>query len=135
MIYNGHKLRVIIGDKKVLHSTSCKINVSVKLEEIASKDTDGNVVTASNYSWTISGDALVAKKATGVTTHLDTKELMQAVLGRADQVVQFTTDETGDFVFSGNAIFESCDLTADDGSSAKYSFSMKGNGDLTIADV
>jgi hypothetical protein len=42
-IYNGKLLRFKFNDKKLIHATSCKLTVSSKLEEIATKDTDGTV--------------------------------------------------------------------------------------------
>jgi hypothetical protein len=49
-IYNGKLLRFKFNDKKLIHATSCKLTVSSKLEEIATKDTDGTVSIPSGYS-------------------------------------------------------------------------------------
>jgi hypothetical protein len=47
-IYNGKLLRFKFNDKKLIHATSCKLTVSSKLEEIATKDTDGTVYSFRN---------------------------------------------------------------------------------------
>jgi hypothetical protein len=49
-IYNGKLLRFKFDNLKLIHATSCKLTVSSKLEEIATKDTDGTVSIPSGYS-------------------------------------------------------------------------------------
>lgn len=130
-IYQGHKTRFIFDTKKLLHATSCKISVSTKLEEIATKDTEGSVVTPSNYSWSGSAECLLANLPSGNTTHVTADDILAKQIAKDEIDVDFTTGETGDIIWSGKAYIESFETTADDGSAVKVSISIKGNGDLT----
>jgi hypothetical protein len=78
-IYNGKLLRFKFNDK-LIHATSCKLTVSSKLEEIATKDTDGTVSIPSGYSFTGSTEALLANLPSGDTTHATADTLLDAQL-------------------------------------------------------
>jgi len=134
-IYNGTKLRLGFDDKKLLHTTSCKIDFQTKLEEIATKDTDGTVVIPSNYSWSASAEALVANLPSGDTTHVTFDTLLAAQLAGTEIDINFTTDETGDIIYTGKAYIENASITANVGESAKVSFSLKGNGNVVLDTV
>lgn len=134
-IYNGKLLRFKFDDKKVLHATSCKLSFSTKLEEIATKDTEGTVSSPSNYSWSGSTEALVANLPSGDTDHVTYDLLLDAQLAGTEIDVEFTTDATGDFIYTGKAYIENSDITADVGSSVKCTISIKGNGNVTKAIV
>lgn len=134
-IYQGKNLRFKFGGKALFHATSCSIDISTTLEEIATKDTNGSVSTPGNYSWGISADALVANLPSGNSTHVDFAYLLDAQLANTEIEVDFTTSETGDFIYSGTVYIESSNIQAEVGSSAKGSFSFKGNGNLTKTTV
>ena len=133
-IYKGKIVRFQFDDKKLLHAINCSLDISTKLEEIATKDTDGTVTVPSNYTWSGSAEALFATLPSGDTDHVTADTLISQQLAGTEVAVQFTTAQTGDFVFSGNAYFESVKIDAQTGTSVKVSFSFKGNGNLT-ADV
>ncbi len=132
-IYQGKLVRFTFDDKKLMHATSCSLDISTKLEEIATKDTDGTVTVPSNYSWSGSAEALFSKLPSGDTTHVTANALIALQTAGTEVAIDFTTGTTGDFVFSGSAYIESAKITADTGSSVKVSFSLKGNGNLTLA--
>ncbi|WP_268846457.1 phage tail tube protein [Flavobacterium aestivum] len=134
-IYNGKLLRFKFDAKKLMHATSCKLDFSTKLEEIATKDTDGTVSIPSNYTWSGSAEALLANLPTGDTTHVSFNDILTKKLSGAQIDIEFTTDKTGDVIYSGKAYIESASITADVGSSAKVSISFKGNGNLNQAIV
>ncbi|QGK72846.1 phage tail tube protein [Flavobacterium sp. SLB02] len=129
-IYNGKLLRFKFNEKKLLHATSCKLDFSTKLEEIATKDTDGTVSIPSNYTWSGSTEALLANLPTGDLTHVTFDDILKLKLAGTQIDVEFTTDATGDIVYTGKAYIENASITADVGSSAKVSISIKGNGNL-----
>lgn len=134
-IYKGKNLRFKFNGKALYHATSCKLSISTKLEEIATKDTDGTISTPSNYSWSISSDCLVANVPAGSTTKSGYMDLVLMQLAGEEIDVEFSTEETGDFTLSGKVLIESSDATAEVGSSASSSFSFKGNGNLTPGTV
>lgn len=130
-IYQGKNLRFKFDGKTLFHATSCSLDISTSLEEIATKDTDGSVSTPGNYAWSLSTDALVANLPAGNTTGVAFATLLDTQLAGTEIDVDFTTDETGDFVYSGKVYIENTSIQAEVGSSAKGSFSFKGNGNLT----
>jgi Phage tail tube protein len=129
-IYDGKKLRFKFDDKLFLHATSCKLSIATKLEEIATKDTNGSMVVPGNYSWSGSTDALLSNLPAGDTTHVTFDTLMQAKLAGTEIDVDFTTAVSGDIVYSGKCFIENAEITADTGVAVKVSISFKGNGDL-----
>lgn len=129
-IYNGTNLRFKLNNKKVLHATSCKLSISSKLEEIVTKDTNGTVSVPSNYSFGGSTDALLSNLPLNDTTHVTFDDLLQLQLNKEEIDVEFTTDVTGDIIYSGKAYIENAEITSEAGSSVKCSVSFKGNGDL-----
>lgn len=130
-IYNGKLLRFKFDDKKLIHATSCKLDISSKLEEIATKDTDGTVSIPSGYSFTGSTEALLSNLPSGDTTHATADTLLDAQLAGTEVDVEFTTDVTGDFIYTGKAFISSYSLSAETGSSVKVSISFTGNGNIT----
>lgn len=133
--YNGKFLRFKFEGKKFLHATNCKITVSSKLEEIATKDTDGTVSIPSGYSITGSTEALLANLSPGDLTHITADDLLAMQLAGTEIDVEFTTDITGDFIYTMKAFINNFDLGAQTGESAKVSISFTGNGNLTKAIV
>lgn len=133
IFYQGKALRLKVKGKTMFHSTSCGLNISVTLEEIATKDTNGSVVVPGPYTWTLSAETLVVNPAVG-GTQVATAELLRMLLAGEEIEVDFTTDELGDILLSGNAYIESAGLKADTGGSSSVSYSFKGNGDLKLSE-
>ena len=131
-IYKGKNVRFSFNGATLYHATSCKLSVSTKLEEIATKDTDGTVSTPSNYAWSISTEALVADKP-GASTQSDFMDILSLQLAGTEIDIEFSTGVTGDFILSGKVYCESLDINAEVGNSVTGSFSFKGNGNLTKA--
>lgn len=129
-IYKGKLLRFKFDDKKFLHATSCKLDFSTKLEEIATKDTDGTVSIPGNYTWSGSTEALLANLPVGDTTHVTFDDILGKKLSGAEIDVEFTTDVTGDIIYTGKAYIENASMTADTEGAAKVSVSFKGNGNV-----
>jgi hypothetical protein len=74
--------------------------------------------------------ALLANLPSGDTTHTaDT--LLDAQLAGTEVDVEFTTDVTGDFIYTGKAFISNFDLGAETGTSVKVSISFTGNGNIT----
>ena len=131
-IYKGKNVRLSYNGKTLYHATSCKLSISTKLEELATKDTNGTVSTPSNYAWNISAEALVANKP-AASTQSDFMDIVSLQLAGTEIDVTFTDGATGNFILSGKVYVESSDITAEVGNSVTGSFSFKGNGNLTKA--
>lgn len=133
-IYQGSNVRFSFNGKTLYHAKSCKLSLSTKMEEIATKDTNGTVSTPSNYTWSISTEALVANKPVA-STQSDFMDIMDLQLSGAEIDIEFTDGASGNFKLAGKAFVESSDVTAEVGNSVSGSFSFKGNGDLTKTSI
>jgi hypothetical protein len=56
--------------------------------------------------------------------------LLDAQLAGTEVDVEFTTDVTGDFIYTGKAFISNFDLGAETGTSVKVSISFTGNGNI-----
>jgi hypothetical protein len=134
-IYNGSNVRLSYNGKVLYHTTSCKLQISTKLEEIATKDTNGSVVTPGNYAWNISAESLVADKPSASTTQLGAMEIVDFQLAKTELDIEFTSSVSGDWMYAGSVFVESADIDATVDQVMTGSFSFKGNGDLTKTTV
>lgn len=131
-IYKGKNVRIRLGDKILYHSTSAQITVASNTTEIATKDTNGTIVTPDNYSWSASIESLWANKETAnAATQLEPKDLLTHQLNNDLLTFEFSTDEAGDDMFTGSVYVTNTDLGAEVGNSATASFQFTGSGDLT----
>lgn len=134
-IYKGKNVRLILDGKKIFHATECGISISVTLESIATKDTDGKVVVPSNYEWSASLSALVAEQDPVTLTHHSFNDVVAKTLAMTECDFQYTTKETGDFIYSGKVYINQADITASSENSASGTFAFTGNGNLTLGEV
>lgn len=133
--YKGKNVRWKFDGKTLFHATSCALSISTTLEEIATKDTDGSEVTPSSYTWSMTANALVADKPVGSTTQHGFPDLVDLQLSNARIEVEFTSDEAGDFIYSGFVYIESSNMTSDVANAMSGDISFKGTGNLTKAIV
>lgn len=127
--YKGKKVRISLDGKTLYHATSCKVDISTELEEIATKDTKGKVSVPDGYSWSASTEALVADKPLD-STQVDAMDLVDYLLEGVELDFEFTTKEAGDFLFKGKVLVSQASIDASTGSAVKGSFSFVGQGDL-----
>lgn len=130
-IVKGKNLRIKIADNTVYHATECNFSTSLNLEQLATKDTNGNVSTPGNYTWSLDTSALVAIKSTGSSQN-DTFSIMEKYLAKTAVAVEFTTDTANDIVLSGSAYLTECSIAAPVEGSATYSVTLTGDGNLTL---
>ena len=128
-IYQGKLARFKFNGKTLFHATNCKLSVSTKLEEIATKDTNGSVVIPGNYAWSMNTDALVADKPVG-TTQSDFMDLLTFQLNSALIQVELSAGVVGDWKLAGEVYIDSSDITAATTGAVQGSFSFKGTGNL-----
>ena len=128
--YKGKLLRFSFEGKTLFHATSCELSIDTKLEDIATKDTDGTISEASNYSWSISTECLVANKPVS-STQSDALDIVAYQLAGTEIDVEFATSVVGDFVLAGKVLVQNAKITAQVDNVATGSFTFKGNGNLT----
>lgn len=132
--YKGKNLRATVAGGSIFHSTDCTFSTSKSLESIATKDTDGEEVIDSNYSWTMSINSLVANTETG-SSQKSTKDILDAYQAGTSVAVEFTTNIVDDFIITGNALIESCEIASPVNGAATFTVSLRGNGNFTTATV
>ena len=132
--YKGKNLRISVDGSTIFHATECSFTSSMQLEEIATKDTNGNIVVDGNYSWGVSTNMLVADKAVA-STQDDFVGLLNKFKAGATVAIEFTTGETGDLIISGDAKIESVNFSAPTSGFATGDASFKGTGDFEVATV
>ena len=131
MIYEGTTMRIKIGSKTIFHEVSATLTSSIDFKEVASKDTNGKLVTPGAQSWSMTANTLIANS----TTQEDLSSLYAAHSGKTAVTIEFTTDVSGDVVFSGSAYVESISIDATNEEVVTGDFSFKGDGDLTMGTV
>lgn len=134
-IYKGKNLRIFVDDKSILHSTECNFSTTRNFEGIATKDTNGTINTPGNYEWSLTANALFADKDVANTTQNSFKEVLQKFKDATRVAVQFTTQEFGDVVISGNAYISSANIAAATEGSATGDFAFQGDGDFELETV
>lgn len=128
-IYQGRNVRIRLAGKTIYHATSAKVSISADLEELATKDTSGKLSVFGGYNWNASAESLVADKPEA-STQVDADDLLEYLINGTELEFQFTTNETGDFLWSGKVLVSQCDVDAGVSGAVKGSFSFVGQGDL-----
>ena len=131
-IYKGKEVRLRLGDKTLYHSTTCQLTVASKTQEIATKDTNGDIVIPDGYGSTLSMDSLWADKENGTTTQLDPADLLQNQLDETLLTFEMRTGADGDRVISGSCYVTNSDFGAEVGSMATAAFQFTVSGDIEV---
>ena len=126
-------MRIKIGTKTIFHEVNATLDSNIPFKEVASKDTTGVVSTPGTQAWGLSCNTLIANSAAGAQE--DIASLYAAHVAKTLVTVQFSTDVTGDVVFSGSVYIEKFTLDSTHEEEVKGDFSFKGDGALTIGTV
>ena len=135
MLIRGKNLRLKFDGKFLYHATECSIDISSDTEEIATKDTQGKQVIATDYGYTLSTSALYATLPGGNTTHVSSDVLIAAQLANTLIEWEFTDGEVGSKIYSGECYVTSGNISASNTGIANTSFTLTGTGDITTATV
>lgn len=131
--YEGTTMRLTLGTKQIFHEVDADLNFSIDFKEIASKDTNGKISTPGSYSWSISCNMSLLDN--DGTTKEDLFTLATKALAKGLHAITFSTNVTGDVIFSGNAYIEGFTTAAVNEEKSTASFTLRGDGDLTVAEV
>ena len=131
--YEGAVMRIKLGTKDIYHEVDAELTFSNEFTEIASKDTPGKISTPGAQSFSLScsaslidNDGSVKEDLFSITSKAKSQELV---------AFTFTTGASGDVVFSGNVYIEGFTVGAVNEEKSTASYTLKGNGDLNIAQV
>lgn len=131
-VINTTSLAIFIGEVKVAHATSGTLTLTHSPRDITSKDSGGwRDLLEGLRSWSMSVGGLYAMDAA-----LGADDLLDEAIARTTVTVRFTTDVTGDKVYSGTAYVASCNLNSDGSEgNAAYDSSLEGKGILAVGTV
>lgn len=129
--FNGTLLNVYLNNVIIGCATSSELSVNVDLADATCKDDGGwaNHIHGLR-DWSVSTDGLVAYDGTN-----NIGDLYTLLSGRTSVTLKFTTNVTGDLVFSGTASVASISVSAEMESAVTYSVEFTGKGALTKATV
>jgi predicted secreted protein len=129
--FNGTLLNVYIDDTIIGCATSSELSVNVDLADATCKDDGGWADHIQGLrDWSVSTDGLVAFDG---TNNID--DLYTLLSGRTSVTLKFTTNVTGDLVFSGSASVASISVSAEMEAAVTYSVEFTGKGVLTKGTV
>jgi hypothetical protein len=80
-ILKGKDLRITVGTGQIYHATECNFSTNRNFDEVATKDTDGNITTPDTLTWNLSTSALVANKP-DPTSQIDVKDIFTDYLAK-----------------------------------------------------
>jgi predicted secreted protein len=129
--FNGTLLNVYIDDVIIGCATSSELSVNVDLADATCKDDGGWADHIQGLrDWSVSTDGLVAYDGTN-----NIGDLYTLLSGRTSVTLKFTTNVTGDLVFSGSASVASISVSAEMEAAVTYSVEFTGKGVLTKGTV
>jgi TP901-1 family phage major tail protein len=133
-VTNGHYMRFFNNGTSLGYATECSISFSAEMRELAHKDTVGD-----GGGWVEKAPG--QKSATGSTSGLYAESdnaasaLFTAYKDGTALDITFTTEETGDKVWAGEAFITSLEINAANNENVTYSCSWEFNGEVTMATV
>lgn len=129
--FNGTLLNVYLDNIIIGCATSSELSVNVDLADATCKDDGGWADHIHGLrDWSVSTDGLVAFDGTN-----NIGDLYTLLSGRTSVTLKFTTNVTGDLVFSGTASVASISVSAEMEAAVTYSVEFTGKGALTKATV
>jgi predicted secreted protein len=129
--FNGTLLNVYIDNVIIGCATSSELSVNVDLADATCKDDGGWADHIHGLrDWSVSTDGLVAYDGTN-----NIGDLYTLLSGRTSVTLKFTTNVSGDLVFSGEASVASISVSAEMEAAVTYSVEFTGKGPLTKATV
>lgn len=131
-VVNGHYLRFFDTAVAIAYATECSISWTAEMRELAHKDTTGD-----GGGWVEKAPG--QKSATGSTSLLYSEEtnsfatLYAKFTAGTALAVTFTTGESGDSVYSGEAFITSMEINAPNNENVTASISFEFNGEVTLS--
>ena len=131
-VVNGHYLRFFDNGVAIAKATECTISWAIEMRETAHKDTAGDgggwkEVAPGQKSGTGSTSGLYAEDTNSFAT------LYGKMAAGTALDITFTTGESGDSVWSGEAYITSMELNAPNNENVTYSVSFEFSGEVTLS--
>jgi TP901-1 family phage major tail protein len=130
-VTNGRNMRFFDGGTALGFATDCTLSFSREMRELAHKDVTGNWNEKSPGAMTGTGSASgLYAESNNAAESLFTKMNAGTAL-----TLTFTTDVTGDQVWTGTAYLSSLELNAPDNENVTYSVSFEFSGAVVMSTV
>jgi TP901-1 family phage major tail protein len=133
-VTNGHYMRFFINGVSLGKATECSISFSAEMRELAHKDTTGD-----GGGWVEKAPG--QKSGSGSTSGLYAEDdnaaavLFEAFKNGDPLDITYTTEETGDKLWAGEAFITSLEINAPNNENVSYSCSWEFNGEVTMETV
>ena len=128
--YSG-SMRIKIATKTIMHEVEASLNEARDFEELASKDIVGKDFHPKEGTWSLTGNAIAANS--NGDAQIDLQAIVESYQAKTLVAIELTDGITGNMAYSGNAYIELYTLTSANEDKAKFDFSLKGVGTLTVA--
>lgn len=129
-IINGTLMRLYKDSTAIGYATSCQMNITAAVREILTKDSSAGgwrEVKKGQLSGTLTTEALYAGPGDTSTNYLF-DDLFTDLVSGTSLTIKFTTDVSGDNVYTMQALCTSLDLNAAVEENTSYSASFEVSG-------
>lgn len=137
-VINGTKFGVYAGGTKIGYATSASLSINHNLRDTSTKDSGGwrdQLEGQRDFEVSVEGMVIFATSG-GAISDLTVDELYSSyIASRTEFELKFSTEETGDYKWTGNAFMTSLSMDTPNEDSSTFSASFSGTGALTQATV
>jgi len=138
-VINGTKFGVYAAGTKIAYATSASISMNHNLRDTSTKDSSGwrdQLEAQRDWEVSVEGMLIFVDGSGGAIAGLTMNELYSTyIASRTEFTLMFSTEESGDIKWSGQAFLTSLSADTPNEDSSTWSGSFSGSGALTQATV
>ena len=138
-VINGTKFGVYAAGTKIAYATSASISMNHNLRDTSTKDSSGwrdQLEAQRDWEVSVEGMLIFVDGSGGAISNLTMDELYSTYIAtRTEFTLMFSTEDTGDIKWSGQAFLTSLSADTPNEDSSTWSGSFSGTGALTQATV
>ena len=138
-VINGTKFGVYAAGTKIAYATSASISMNHNLRDTSTKDSSGwrdQLEAQRDWEVSVEGMLIFVDGSGGAISNLTMNELYSTyIASRTEFTLMFSTEESGDIKWSGQAFLTSLSADTPNEDSSTWSGSFSGTGALTQATV
>ena len=138
-VINGTKFGVYAAGTKIAYATSASISMNHNLRDTSTKDSSGwrdQLEAQRDWEVSVEGMLIFVDGSGGAIANLTMNELYSTYIAtRTEFTLMFSTEESGDIKWSGQAFLTSLSADTPNEDSSTWSGSFSGTGALTQATV
>ena len=138
-VINGTKFGVYAAGTKIAYATSASISMNHNLRDTSTKDSSGwrdQLEAQRDWEVSVEGMLIFVDGSGGAISNLTMNELYSTyIASRTEFTLMFSTEESGDIKWSGQAFLTSLSADTPNEDSSTWSASFSGTGALTQATV